>query len=208
MNVALRNSGKKRSPRRGAGVSRRGSRPRRRAARGGVERTSEQCQRESRLRLIVHRRSACRQYAVWKAPSRKISDVNPTLLRGVAVWLALMSAEFVHGIARAVWLVPVVGDWRSRQIGVFTGSVINVVITALFVRWIHPRRASEAVLIGVMWVALTVMFEILFGRFVIQASWQRLGSDYDVIHGGLLPLGLIVLAIAPVVTGTLRRVFQ
>jgi hypothetical protein len=45
-----------------------------------------------------------------------------------------MAAEFAHGIARAIWLVPVVGDFHSRQIGVFNGSIINLAVTALFVR--------------------------------------------------------------------------
>jgi hypothetical protein len=43
-----------------------------------------------------------------------------------------MGTEFLPGIARAFWLVPVVGDLPSRQIGVFTGSVINLTIATLF----------------------------------------------------------------------------
>ena len=85
-------------------------------------------------------------------------------IRSSIVWLVLMSAEFAHGIARAAWLVPVVGDFRSRQIGVFIGSIINLVVTALFVRWMQPRRAAAAIVIGVTWLAMTLTFEIVFGR--------------------------------------------
>ena len=73
------------------------------------------------------------------------------------------------------------------RVGVFTGSVINATITALFIRWIDPAPAVAALMIGVMWALLTVMFELVFGRFVAQASWQRLASDYNLAHGGLLP---------------------
>jgi hypothetical protein len=127
------------------------------------------------------------------------------LLRGVAVWFVLIGAEVIHGLARSMWLVPVVGDLPSRQIGVFTGSMMNLIVTALFVRWIRPARVADALLIGVTWLLLTVTFEIVLGRAVMQGSWQRIGSDYDLIHGGLLPIGLLILALAPLITAKVRR---
>jgi hypothetical protein len=42
------------------------------------------------------------------------------LCRAGAIWIVLIGAEVSHGIARAMWLVPQVGDFRSSQIGVFT----------------------------------------------------------------------------------------
>jgi hypothetical protein len=45
-------------------------------------------------------------------------------LRGMTTWLVLIVAEIVHGILRAIALVPFVGEFRSNQIGVFTGSPI------------------------------------------------------------------------------------
>jgi hypothetical protein len=105
--------------------------------------------------------------------------------RGIAVRFVLMGAEFLHGIARALWLVPVAGDLHARQIGVITGTIINLIVAALFVRWIQPTRVAEALAVGVTWLMLTLAFEIAFGRVVMHASWQRIGSDYDLVHGGL-----------------------
>ena len=132
--------------------------------------------------------------------------LHRTLVRGVAVWFVLMGAEFAHGIARAVWLIPAVGDFQSRQIGVFTGTIINFTIAALFIRWIHPMRVADALAAGVLWCVLTLTFEITFGRAVMHASWQRIGSDYDLTHGGLLPIGLVLLALAPLITAKVRDV--
>jgi hypothetical protein len=127
------------------------------------------------------------------------------LLRSVAIWFVLIGAEIIHGIARTLWLVPIVGDFRSRQIGVVTGSMMNLAVAALFIRWIHPRRTVDAVIVGITWLALTVTFEVVFGRAVMQASWQRIGSDYDLVHGGLLPIGLLILALAPFMTAKVRH---
>lgn len=129
-------------------------------------------------------------------------------VRGVAVWFVLMGAEFVHGIARAIWLVPFVGDFQSRQIGVFTGTIINLTLAALFIGWIHPTRAADVVAVGIMWFILTLLFEITFGRLILHASWERIGSDYDLAHGGLLPIGLVMLTLAPLITAKVQRVLS
>lgn len=84
--------------------------------------------------------------------------------RALAIWLILIVAEILHGIAHAAFLVPYVGKFRSNQIGVFTGSAIVLVIALLFVRWIGASRPSQLLMVGLVWLGLTVAFEILFGR--------------------------------------------
>jgi hypothetical protein len=56
----------------------------------------------------------------------------------------------------------------------------------------------------VVWVVLTVVFEVTFGRLVIRSLWERIRSDYDLAHGGLLPIGLMALAGSPLVASRLR----
>ena len=57
-------------------------------------------------------------------------------LRAFAVWLIIIAAEIVHGILRAIVLVPRVGEFRSNQIGVLTGSAIILAIAYVSIRWI------------------------------------------------------------------------
>ena len=124
--------------------------------------------------------------------------------RAIAVWLVLICAEILHGIARGVFLVPHVGEFRSNQIGVFTGSIIILVIALTFVRWIGASRTADLLAVGALWLVLTLAFEIGFGRFVVGASWERLAADYNVPEGGLLPFGMLVLLFAPLIAGKLR----
>ena len=128
------------------------------------------------------------------------------LVRAFAVWLVLIVAEILHGIARGIFLVPHVGEFRSNQIGVFTGSVIILVIALAFVRWIGVFRTTDLLAVGLLWLILTLAFEILFGRFVVGASWERLAADYNVSEGGLLPFGMLVLVLSPLIAGKLRGV--
>jgi len=72
--------------------------------------------------------------------------------------------------------------------------------------WLRPANIREAAWVGFVWLVLTLTFEIAFGRFVVHASWARIASDYDLPRGGLLPIGLFVLAGAPLIAAKLRRV--
>ncbi|WP_372894355.1 hypothetical protein [Stieleria sp.] len=109
----------------------------------------------------------------------------------------MIVAEIAHGITRALTLVPLVGQFRSNQLGVFTGSAILLAIATLSIRWIGPTHRRDLLQAGVMWLVLTLAFELLFGRFVVGLSWQQLSADYNLLQGGLMPIGLAVLFVAP-----------
>lgn len=122
------------------------------------------------------------------------------MARGFAVWILIMVAETLHGTVRQQLVAPVIGDLRARQVSVFIGSAIIVIITLVFARWLKASRAAHFILIGVMWVALTIAFEILLGRIVLNLSWERIASDYDIGRGGLMAFGMLVLMFAPVMS--------
>ena len=119
--------------------------------------------------------------------------------RALAIWLVILVAENLHGITRGIFLVPHVGQFRSSQIGVFTGSIIIQAVAVVFVRWIGATRPAQLLVVGLIWLCLTLAFEVLFGRFVIGASWERLATDYNVLEGGLLPFGMVVLLLSPLI---------
>ncbi|OKH53915.1 hypothetical protein NIES2101_09215 [Calothrix sp. HK-06] len=126
-------------------------------------------------------------------------------LKALAIWFVIILAETLHGAARTLLLVPLVGDFTARQISVFTGAVIILFIAALFIHWLHTVNIYQLLGIGILWLCLTLTFEIVLGRLVFQYTWERILSDYDILHGGLLPIGLLVLALAPLITAKIRK---
>lgn len=128
--------------------------------------------------------------------------------RGLLVWLIIIVVESVHGILRTLLLTPLVGDFHARQIGVFTGMLLIFLISILFIRWIDTKNKSTLLFIGLMWVVLTIAFEIGAGR-IAGFSWSRILSDYNLMKGGLMPLGIIFLFFAPLLaakaTGYLKK---
>lgn len=125
--------------------------------------------------------------------------------RAFLIWLVLFAAEIIHGVLRAVVLVPLVGEFRSNQIGVFTGSVIILVIAYLTIRWNGAKCRRELLFVGAIWLLATVAFEVGFGRLVMGLPWERITADYKILEGGLMPLGLGVLFFSPMIAAWLRK---
>ncbi len=124
-------------------------------------------------------------------------DLSGLLRRGLIVWFLIILAESVHGVLRTMLLEPLIGDLSARQIGVVIGTAMILAITFMFVRWLKGNSGRQFLLIGLMWVVLTVGFEILLGRYVMSLSWERISSDYDVANGGLMLFGLLAMLFAP-----------
>jgi hypothetical protein len=57
-----------------------------------------------------------------------------------------------------------------------------------------------------VWLVLMLGFEMVFGRYVVHAPWSRIASDYNLLQGGLLPIGFLVLAAAPLIAAKVRHV--
>ena len=82
------------------------------------------------------------------------------MIRAFAVWLVIIATETAHGILRGILLVPIVGDLPARQIGVLIGSLLIFSVAYLFIRWIAARTKLQFVAMGLLWVVLTVLFEM------------------------------------------------
>jgi hypothetical protein len=125
-------------------------------------------------------------------------------LRSLTVWVVFMFAEILHGTVRVFWLEPLIGDIKARQISVFTGLAIILAIVIASIHWIGATRMAQLYEIGLLWLGLAVSFEIMLGRLVMGLSWERIASDYNLLHGGLMPIGLLVLTVSPLIATWIR----
>lgn len=126
------------------------------------------------------------------------------LLRGFAVWCVIILAESLHGTARELWLRPLVGDFRARQIALFSGMALILMIALAFARWLQAESQQQLWQIGWLWLVLTLVFEFSLGVFVLGYSWERMWADYNLLKGGLMGLGLVWLLFAPLLAARWR----
>src|SRR5215470_10173155 len=101
-------------------------------------------------------------------------------LRACLIWLLIVAVESIHGILRTTLITPRFGDFVARQISVFTGSLLILIIAYFSVRWIGADSTPGLLAVGFSWLTLTVTFELCFGHFALGRRWENLASDYKI----------------------------
>lgn len=130
-------------------------------------------------------------------------NLLPVLVRAVAAWLLIILAESLQGVLRRLFLVSWIGLQRASQVGVLVAIVLIAIVAVASARWIGLRRAGSLLMVGALWVMLTLAFEIGLGR-ALGYGWDRIFADYDLTRGGLMPLGLLAMLAAPLVAARVR----
>lgn len=119
------------------------------------------------------------------------------ILKIFLVWILIAGTEVIHGILRARLLAPMVGDLRSRQIGVFSGCLLVFLIAWYTFDWMQIQTEQEALIAGAAWFMLMLAFELALGHFVFKFSWKWLFDDFNIFRGRLLLLGMLFLGFTP-----------
>jgi len=124
--------------------------------------------------------------------------------RASLTWMLIILAETVHGMVREIFIAPVLGDLRARQLGVWVGCVLIFIIAWLTARWVGARSRRTQFAVGGLWVVLTLIFELALGR-ALGASWERILDDYNPARGGFMILGMTFMFLAPMLAAKWRR---
>ncbi len=125
------------------------------------------------------------------------------LKRTLGAWFLIIMAESVSGAFRRLVLAPRVGELTAHQIGVIVGCGIIFVVAWFFSGRVGNASRSRYLLSGLVWVALTVVFEIALG-LSMGYSTECILSDYDLPRGGLMGIGLLFMLFAPLMAARLR----
>ncbi len=73
-----------------------------------------------------------------------------------------------------------------------------------FIRWVHGSCSmTDLILIGVLWLVMTVAFEFGFFHFVMGKLWEAMLADYNVLRGRIWVLVLATVLLGPIIVGTL-----
>jgi Kef-type K+ transport system membrane component KefB len=117
-------------------------------------------------------------------------------LRAVLAWLLIALLETLQGIARTLWLAPVVGDLRARQLAIVVALAIIFGVAWLTARWLRAPGATRKLAVGAIWLTLMVSFDVALGRY-FGFGWERILADFDPRQGGYLAIAMLPIVIAP-----------
>jgi hypothetical protein len=129
---------------------------------------------------------------------------NKLLYFIIGTWFIFMILAIINAGIRNVIYKPVVGDLIAHQISTIIFIIVILSITYLILRFSNFKLSdSQAILIGALWIILTISFEFIAGHFIFGNTWEKLFADYNIIEGRIWILVLLTTFIAPYLTNKL-----
>ena len=124
-------------------------------------------------------------------------------LYAFGIWILLVFVAILNGYFRNIFLEPSVGKYIGHVISSIILSCLIFLITFLFLNNVKITFShADLLVIGAFWLILTVLFEFVFGHYVIGHPWSTLLADYNILKGRLWGLVLLATFIAPLVIGS------
>jgi hypothetical protein len=102
----------------------------------------------------------------------------------------------LNGALRDLGYKKYVGSLTAHQISTFTLIILFAFYIGYIINRFPPVSSTQAILIGTIWVILTLSFEFGFGRYRGN-SWLVLFADYNVLKGRIWVLIPVWVLIAP-----------
>ena len=127
------------------------------------------------------------------------------MIRYVIAWVPMLFIAIANGALRQFTFGRVMPELHAHQLSTVIGSVLIGLFIYVVVRIWPPSSSKQAVVIGLAWLFLTVLFEFAFGRWGMHRTWDQLLNDYNLAAGRVWIVFLAWLTAAPYVFFKLRN---
>ena len=136
--------------------------------------------------------------------ARPKPEGGAALVRYVLAWVPMLMIAIANGALRQATFGKVMPELRAHQLSTLIGSVAIGLFIWLVVRAWPPSSGRQALLIGLVWLILTVAFKFFMGLVHAQRPLAQALHDYNVLAGRVWVFFLIWLTLAPWVFFRLR----
>lgn len=129
------------------------------------------------------------------------------IVKIVFFYILVAASETLNGIGRTVYFNKRLGAANAKRISIISALILCLLICYFYVPVIGIASDTGLLLLGVSLSAFMLLFDILLGKFVMKAKWRVILDDLNIFKGNLLGVGLILMALCPLLAVKLRVVF-
>ena len=117
----------------------------------------------------------------------------------IIAWLGGVPLAIINGSVRNFVYGPYMSELLAHQISCATGIALFAAYFWLLNRRWTLKSTEQSLQIGASWLILTILFEFVFGHYVMGHTWAHLLADYNIFTGRLWSFVLLWTAIGPYV---------
>ncbi|MCF2873360.1 MULTISPECIES: hypothetical protein [unclassified Tenacibaculum] len=119
------------------------------------------------------------------------------MLKYILAWFPMIIIAIANGFFREKLLVNYFDKLQAHQLSSISMIVLLTIYNWILFKIFFPASINQAISIGLIWLLFTIMFEFLFGYYVVGHSWSKLLSDYNILKGRIWFFVLIWISIVP-----------
>lgn len=112
-------------------------------------------------------------------------------------WFGLMIMAILNGMLRVFIYGTFMPEIRAHQLSTFSGIFLIGFAVWIIHTFFPIKSKNEAFLIGIIWFVITILFEFIFGHFVMKHTWKKLLHDYRIDKGRIWSFFLVWIFIVP-----------
>ncbi|HSL90430.1 MAG TPA: hypothetical protein VK870_14095 [Ignavibacteriaceae bacterium] len=126
-------------------------------------------------------------------------------LNALIPWFIMVVLAILNGTIRQSFILSYTTEPVAHIISTLMFLIIQFLVICFYVQIKCVKEKSALVRIGIFWIALTILFEFVFGHYVMNHPWEKLLADYNVFAGRLWLLVLLNNIIAPLTSEKLNK---
>lgn len=128
--------------------------------------------------------------------------------KAFVVWMLILVVAIGNGAVRDGILLKLLPPSSAYTVSgiILIGCVF--LVSLVMIRWLGRLSLAKCLLIGTLWLGLTLVFEFTFALLVLGQNLADALQAYRFKGGNILPLVLLAVAIAPTVAAYIRGVIS
>ncbi len=126
-------------------------------------------------------------------------------LKTLQLWILFTPLAIINGSIRNYVYQPVLGDLAAHQLSTVLAVILFICVAYIFLGSTTKHATNTSLfLAGFGLLLITILFEFVFGHYVVGHPWSRLLADYNVQQGRVWSLFLITLFFTPFIVKQLK----
>ena len=123
--------------------------------------------------------------------------------KSIWIWFLFIPLAILNGILRDKLIAPSIGMEYAQPLSGVVLCLLIFVVTLIFIPRLGKGTQKEFLRVGLIWLALTVIFEIIWG-LCTGLSGREILRTYNVMTGNLWLIVVLFVWIAPFLAARLR----